>query len=104
MRTTKKIGPKEAQEYLETMGPPSYPVDPHLVSMFAKRMKSGAWIEGPEPLLEDLEGNMISGRRRMHAVVESGVEVEFVVIRGEHSSVFVCSSTKPSELLKEWAR
>lgn len=80
--TTEKIGPKEAKVYLETMGPPSYPVDPKLVSRFAERMKSGAWIVGPESLFEDDDGNMISGRRRMLAVIEAGVEVEFTVVRG----------------------
>ena len=83
--TTEFIGPEQAKKYLATMGPPSYPVDPKLVASFAERMKSGAWIVGPEPLLvEDVDPEkMISGRRRMHAVVESGVTVEFVVHRGK---------------------
>jgi len=84
--STERIGPEQAKGYLATMGAPSYPVDPHLVSMFAKRMKSGAWIEGPEPLMvEEESGKMVGGRRRMHAVVEAGVEVEFAVVRGEYS-------------------
>ena len=44
-------------------------------------MRRGAWSPDGEPLVEDEEGKMLSGRRRMHAVVEAGVEVEFEVVR-----------------------
>lgn len=77
----KTIGPEEARGYLEKMEPPSYPVDPGYVHMLAERMRRGEWVLEGERLLEDEEGVMIQGRRRMHAVVEAGVEVEFEVGR-----------------------
>jgi hypothetical protein len=79
------IGPERAKELLETMGQPTYPVDPRQVELYAERMKSGAWgLRGSALVIEGLElERMVSGRRRMHAVVHAGVEVEFVVIRGE---------------------
>ena len=77
----KTIGPEEAKAYLEKMGPPSYPVDPGYVTKLAERMRAGEWVLEGERLLEDEEGNLFGGRRRMHAVVEAGVEVEFEVVR-----------------------
>lgn len=77
---TKKIGPEEARKLLETMGPPSYPVDPARVSLMARMMKSGAWTLEGSHLVETEEGKLVQGRRRMHAVVEAGVDVEFLVI------------------------
>lgn len=80
-----KIGPERALELLATMGPPTYPVDRRQVELYAECMRSGAWgLQGSSLVLEeeDLE-RMVSGRRRMLAVVHAGVEVEFVVIRGK---------------------
>jgi len=81
-RRREKIGPERARELLATMGPPSYPVDPRQVQLYAERMKSGAWeLQGECLILE--EERMVSGRRRMLAVVEAGIDVDFVVIRGK---------------------
>jgi hypothetical protein len=83
-----KIGPAEARRYLETMGEPSYPVEPAYVTMLAERMKSGAWTTQGDAIVETEEGKMLSGRRRMHAVVEAGVEVEFVVQLGREVNLY----------------
>jgi len=83
-----KIGPEEAQEYLNTMGPPSYPVDPAEVRRFARDMSLGLWLTvhrgAPvDPLRLTPEGRMISGRRRMLAVIAAGVEIDFIVQRAD---------------------
>lgn len=78
--TQERIGAEQARAYLDTMDEPSYPVEPSEVRMFADRMRSGRWtLDGAELVLKD--ERMIHGRRRMMAVVMSGVEVDFVVVR-----------------------
>ena len=79
MRKKETIGPARAQQYLDTMGPATYPVAPQTVLRYAKHMKSGAWVLIGPCLIVDEEGKMLSGRRRMMAVIEADLEVEFVV-------------------------
>lgn len=81
------IGPEEARRMLSRLaGRPREP-DPRRVEEYAEKMRSGLWRDahmrgGSPPLMEDdLEG-VVDGRMRLLAVLESGIEVDFVVMRG----------------------
>lgn len=96
-----KIGPEEARRYLETMGRPSYLIQPAYVRWLARRMRSGAWTTEGEPIVETREGKLLSGRRRMHAVIQAGVEVEFVVQLGREADLYFARSEEERRRAKE---
>lgn len=52
------------------------------VNKFARDMRSGAWDFNGEPVRIAVDGTLIDGQHRLHAVVTSGVTVAFLLIRG----------------------
>ena len=76
------IGPKKAREMLKNLMPDYRPANMRDVHDFAKAMKRGQW-ELIEPLMYDTRHGLVGGRRRLLAVIEADVEIEFLVMRGE---------------------
>lgn len=52
------------------------------VKRLADAMKRGEWILNGEPVQFSADGRVLNGQHRLHAVVESGVTIQSVVIRG----------------------
>lgn len=75
------IGPREAEKYLGTnfnnrnlkMGK---------VSNYLRDMRSGSWRFNGETIKFDESDNLIDGQNRLTAVIESGVTLPFLVVRG----------------------
>lgn len=84
------IGPDEARVLLKkvTLCRGS---DPYWVTRFADEMRRGRW-KLAESLMVDDELGVANGRRRLEAVVESGCEIEFQVIRGKFGFQGECVS------------
>lgn len=87
--TTKKerITPTIAREYLNTsLGNPRYAgqdkVSRAAVSLLASDMRAGRWVFTGESTIFDWNGHLIDGHTRLHAVIESGVAIETLVVRG----------------------
>ena len=76
------IGPELARKYLANAVPHLRKPIPPTVRLFARVMKSGKWVTTSNPISFDEEGRLADGAQRLHAVIEAGVEVEFLVLRG----------------------
>lgn len=76
------IGPKKAREMLKNLMPDYRAAHMRSVHDFAKAMKTGHW-KLAEPLMYDTRHGLVGGRRRLLAVIEADVEIEFLVMRGE---------------------
>lgn len=72
------------------------------IKRYAQGMKLGEWVVA-QPLLLDEEGKLLDGQHRMHAVMESGVPVEFLVIEGyDRDTTFGKIDDVRSRSLKDW--
>lgn len=84
-----KIGPAEAFAILDqSSGFRNRPLDKARVSQYRRAMESGRWMPNGEPIILDRDGVCIDGQHRLRAILESGVEVEILVVRGVERSVF----------------
>ena len=52
------------------------------VSFLARQMSEGQWVMTGEPITVDVDGNLANGQHRLWAVVESGVAIDVLVVRG----------------------
>ena len=80
------IGPEEAREMLKNLVPQYRPPDSHYVELFADVMRRGKWVPTYETIKIDVRpgtvARLVDGRRRLLAIIESGAEIEFLVMRG----------------------
>ena len=53
-----------------------------VVSAYARDMQNGAWQLTGEPVKFSANGRLLDGQHRLHAVVEAGVPVDMLVVRG----------------------
>ena len=77
--------PEMAQAILD-QDSPNRPVKRHNVERYAKDMASGWWRQTGESIVFDEHGRLVQGQHRLHAVVRSGVAIEFVVVCGVQST------------------
>ncbi len=49
------------------------------VKEYASDMKSGRWMATAQPIMINQSGKLIDGQHRLHAVIESGAEIEMLV-------------------------
>lgn len=55
-------------------------IDSHRVKKYSRAMKLGFWEENGEPIHVYEDGTLANGQHRLHAVVDSGVTLENIVI------------------------
>lgn len=53
-----------------------------VVHAYARDMVSGSWQLTGEPVKFSVHGRLLDGQHRLHAVIEAGVPVEMLVVRG----------------------
>lgn len=59
----------------------------HKVDQYARDMAAGNWLITGEAIKFSKEGTLLDGQNRLHAVIQSGATVPFVVIRGLDDAV-----------------
>ena len=72
------VTPELASEWLGKSCAKNQNVVQKRVGQYAKMMRKGEWVIS-NPLTFDMEGSLIDGRHRLHAVIESGSITPFVV-------------------------
>lgn len=77
--TIETIDPKKAAEYLALNTKNRALVGRHLQSL-TRDMKNGRWISNGDPIRFNSD-KLIDGQHRLQAIIDSGVTLEFVVIR-----------------------
>lgn len=75
------IGPRKADEYLDSVHPENRAICLRTVSAYSRDMQSGGWSDYTE-IRFDAAGRLIDGQHRMSAILESGATQTFLVIRG----------------------
>lgn len=58
------------------------PKKPRKIEMYARDMTNGLWRFTGEAVKFDSEGRLIDGQNRCYAVIESGVSIQVLVVRG----------------------
>jgi len=82
------VTPKMAHEWLDSLSSHQRSVSPNYVTQLARKMRNGQWRLTAEPITFDTDGKLIEGQHRLRAVIESGVAVEFMVVRGAPAESF----------------
>lgn len=75
------ITPELAQAYL-TKNSGNRNIRPRVVARLARSMTAGRWTLTGEAIKFDRNGRLIDGQHRLSAIVQAGVAVEIVVMRG----------------------
>ena len=94
-----RIGPKIAQQYIEGMAK-NRNISQTDVETYVRAMRQGLWREDAgDPIRLNSDGQMIDGQHRMWAIVESGCEFSFLVIRGiDHSAQMIMDTGRGRRL------
>lgn len=80
------ITPAKAQEYLNMSGG-NRNISKAVVDSYAITMKAGKWLLNGEAIVFDLDGVLLNGHHRLHAIIKAGVPIQTFVTRGvEHES------------------
>jgi len=99
-----RIGPKIAEQYIEGMSK-NRNISQRDVETLVRAMKQGLWREDAgDPIRLNSDGQMIDGQHRMWAIVESGCEFSFLVIRGIDNSTQMIMDTGRGRRLADQLR
>jgi hypothetical protein len=91
---TMKIGPTKAAELLAKQRV-NRNISNHVVSKYAREMQVGRWMTSLLcPLVIDADGRLLDGQHRLTAIIESGIEIEMVVVRSDPQQVDVMSENR----------
>lgn len=83
------IGPQKARNLIESSAQfRNRTLKKWLVSQMAEDMRSGAFQQHYSPILIDTRGFVIDGNHRLHAIVESGCEIEVTIVSGVPETAF----------------
>jgi hypothetical protein len=85
--TEELIGPELARKYLATNAG-NRPRSRGVVWDYVGAMISGEWLFNGEAIKFDRDGKLVDGQHRLDAVIKSGKEILFLVIRGLDPEVF----------------
>jgi len=63
------------------------------VDRISRAMTTGGWVFNPQPLIIDTNGALTDGQHRCAAVIQSGVTIPVVIVRGADPEVFALVDT-----------
>jgi hypothetical protein len=82
------ITPAMAEKWLKGTTSGNRPIRKNNLQRLIHDMKSGQWSLNGESIVLDDNGNVVDGQHRLRAVVDSGVTIQSVVVRGVDASAF----------------
>lgn len=77
-----------ARMYLESCSRDNRTINRNRVLFYAKQMKEGKWQLNGETIIFSDHNVLLNGYHRMNAVIEAGLSVEFLVVRGISEEAF----------------
>jgi hypothetical protein len=83
-----RITPAKAAEYLKDNHANQRNVTNSHLWHLAQQMKNGQWKMNGESIIFDWDGNIADGQHRLLSVIKSGVDSDFVVVRGIDPACF----------------
>lgn len=78
---------EKAQEYLNT-SKGNRPMSKKVIHSYAEQMKQGKWMLNGVSIVFDVDGCLIDGHHRLHAVCYAGIPVKMSVCRGVEPDAF----------------
>lgn len=90
--TVEKVTPAMAAQLLGTMSG-NRQLRMRMVNRYAREMIAGKWQLNGESIKVSHQGKLIDGQHRLNAVIQSGVSVQMVVIRGVDAAAFLTLDT-----------
>lgn len=82
------ITPTKAANYLQqNNNNPRKKINRNVVKSYAADMKAGKWNVNGEAIVFDANGDLKNGQHRLLAIIESGVTVRILVVRGVDPSI-----------------
>jgi len=87
------LTPELAAELLESTPEHQRKITQNHVDRIARAMTSGGFLLNPQPLIIDTNGALMDGQHRCTAVVQSGVTIPVVIVRGADPEVFALVDT-----------
>lgn len=89
-----EVTPDIARAWLKLHNTHNRPVSKNAVARYAADMVAGRWRHPTgEPLIFDSYNRLQQGQHRLHAVVQSGVTITFLVVRGADPGDFAVIDT-----------
>lgn len=91
------ITPEVAVKYLDKNIPKNRKVTTSHVDLLSHEMNAAQWMQIGDPVRFNIKGQLIDGQHRLRSVAKSGVQQEFVVIRGlpEKAIDLIDTASKP---------
>ena len=84
-----KVTPAIAQKWLKEKNyADNRPISKSWVDYLARQMEKGLWQENGEPLIFDLDDQLLDGQHRLAAIVKSGITITFDIRRGVATESF----------------
>ncbi len=72
------VSPELAAEWLKR-NRKNRPINSAHVAKLVRDMKHGRWAPSPQPIVFDVDGDLIDGQHRLRAIVEAGASIAMVV-------------------------
>lgn len=82
------VTPERAKQILETSNFDNRKLRPSVVEKYAKIMRAGQWRTTPETLSVAVNGRLLNGQHRLHAIIRSGVTCTFLFVYGVDEDVY----------------
>lgn len=82
------ITPERAKFYLKNLSRDNRTINKSRVTFYANQMKEGQWQLNGETIIFSDKDTLLNGYHRMHAVIEAGVPIKFLVVRNVDEESF----------------
>ncbi|MHB1733423.1 MAG: hypothetical protein ACYCU8_08205 [Ferrimicrobium acidiphilum] len=77
---------------------------PGKIKQYAEDMQAGRWTHGADMICFGTDGTLLNGQHRLHAVIQSGCTITFVVQRNTPSDAMVNIDTGASRKVADVLR
>lgn len=76
------VTPSTAHQWLAKLAPGQRPLVREHVQKLVRSMQRGTWRDTSAGIGFDVNGNLMNGQHRLHALIAANVTLEFLVVRG----------------------
>lgn len=87
------VTPQVASELLATQVK-NRPISHQTVKRYADDMKNGNWKQCGDTICVDKDGHLTDGQHRLSAVIESGITIRVLLVRGVEHSIYKDTGSK----------
>jgi len=80
--SVQEITPQAASEMLERNYRNNRSINARRVETYAADMKAGKWTFTGEPIVFDVDGDLVNGQHRLTAIIKSGIAIASLIVEG----------------------